>query len=183
MTSIIKVDQIQNAAGTAGLSIDSDGVVDLANTTMYDIYTLQSDFSTDGGTITDWGKASNSLYVTSGVGDLMSMSSGVFTFPKTGIYRVSYFGSIYNNSGDNVSALSLRSAADNARVTYTGGGNSSAGTDISIASAEVLLNITDTSTQKVKLILESLQSGSNVRGSTTDARTSISFQWIAPAQI
>ena len=185
MTSIIKVDQIQNAAGTTGLTIDSDGVVNLTNTAMYDIYILRSPFSTDNATITDWGKPSHPLYVTSGVGGLMSISSGVFTFPKTGVYRVSYFGAIYNQSGDNVSALSLNGTVDNStysRLTYTAGGNSDAGVDVSVVSAEVLVNIDDTSNQKVKLVLESLQNGSNATGATTDARTSISFQWLAPAQ-
>jgi hypothetical protein len=186
MTSIIKVDQIQNAAGVGGLTIDSNGIVNLSNTVMFDIYTLQSNFGTDGGVITDWGKPTSAIYAASGVGDLMSISSGVFTFPKTGVYKISYFGTVVNNSGDNQTALTLQGTNDNstyARLTYTPSGFSSTGSqDISVVSGEVLVNINDVSNRKVRMIAESVTSGSLITGDTADARTSISFQWLAPAQ-
>jgi hypothetical protein len=185
MTSIIKVDQIQNSSGTTGLTIDSNGVVSTPNTVMYDIYTLGSNFSTDNGTLTDWGKPSAPLYVNNGIGDLMSISSGIFTFPKTGVYKVSYFATISNASGDNQTSVSLYGTEDNStysRVTYLGVGNTSSNTDLSIVSGEALLNISDTANRKVFLKFESVQNGSVIGGSASQAQTSISFQWLSPAQ-
>ena len=186
MSSILKVDEIQNTSGTTGLTIDNNGVVSTPNTVMYDIYTLKSIFDIDNGTITDWGKPSVPLYVNNGIGDLMSISAGIFTFPKTGVYKVSYFATISNSSGDAQTGVSLYGTENNstyARVTYLGSGNTSAGNeDLSIASGEALLNISDTANQKVSLKLESVQGGSFVSGDASQVRTSISFQWLSPAQ-
>jgi len=185
MASVIKVNEIQDTSGTTALSIDSSGVVNLSNTVMYDIYTLGSNFSTDNGTLTDWGKPSSSIFVANGVGDLMSVSSGVFTFPKTGVYRVSYYATVSNNSGDSQTSVTLYGTDDNStytRVTYAGVGNTSSNTDLSMVYAEALLNISDTANRKVKLILESVQNSSSVSGSSSQAQTAISFQWLAPAQ-
>jgi len=185
MSSDLNVDTIKNTSGTAALSIDSSGVVNLSNTVLYDIYTLASTFSTDNGTLTDWGKPSSSIFVANGIGNLMSISSGVFTFPKTGVYRVSYYATISNASGDSQTSVSLYGTDDNStytRVTYAGVGNTSSNTDLSMVYAEALVNISDTANRKVKLILESVQSGSSVSGSSSQAQTAISFQWLAPAQ-
>tara|TARA_R110000803_G_C11956219_1_gene318199 strand:- start:441 stop:1001 length:561 start_codon:yes stop_codon:yes gene_type:complete len=185
MTSIIKVDQIQNTGGTSAVSIDSSGIVNLSNTVMYDNYTLSSNFTSDGGTLSDWGKPSTSIYVANGVGALMSISSGIFTFPRTGVYRVSYFAMISNASSDNQTALSLFGTDDNStyeRVVYAGIGNSTSATDFAHVSAEVLVNVTNTSNRKIKLVLESANNGSFILGSSAEARTGVSFQWLSPTQ-
>jgi hypothetical protein len=115
----------------------------------------------------------------------MSISSGIFTFPKTGVYKVSYFATISNASGDNQTSVSLYGTEDNStynRVTYLGVGNTSSNTDLSIVSGEALLNISDTANRKVFLKFESVQNGSVIGGSASQAQTSISFQWLSPAQ-
>ena len=185
MSSVLKVDEIQNTSGTTGLTIDNNGVVSTPNTVMYDIYILGSNFDLDNGTLKDWVKPSAPLYVNSGIGDLMSISAGIFTFPKTGVYKVSYFATISNSAGDDQTAVSLFATESNStysRVVYLGTGNAGTGTNLSVAYGEALLNISDTANQKVLLRLESATNGSLVSGNGSRASTSISFQWLSPAQ-
>jgi hypothetical protein len=88
MTSIIKVDQIQNAAGTTGLTIDSDGVVSKSVVPAWRV-SLTSD---DLRTVTT--AAAVPFDLVDSVSDLcflnggVTISSGVITVPKDGIYQV-----------------------------------------------------------------------------------------------
>ena len=118
MASELGVQTIQHTNGTDALTIDSSGIVTMANTVMYDTYRLTSDV-TANGTITAWEQPDNTLMTT--VGDSMSVASGIFTFPRTGIYRVFYTANIDNRSGDNVSTVELWGTTDNStyeRLTY-----------------------------------------------------------------
>ena len=62
--------------------------VEIASDKMHDQWVVESDESITSGTLTSWTRSSISdaaPYLTG-----MSHSSGVFTFPKTGIYRVDF---------------------------------------------------------------------------------------------
>jgi hypothetical protein len=88
MTSIIKVDQIQNAAGTTGLTIDSDGVVSKSvvpawrvSLTSDDLRTVTTDATVPFDLVDS---VSDRCFLNGGV----TISSGVITVPKDGIYQV-----------------------------------------------------------------------------------------------
>ena len=88
MASILNVDQIRTAAGTNAMTIDSSGYVSMPNTTELDIWNLPAnvtisssgdhDITTFTRWATDWEK----------IGTGMSESSGIFTFPSTGKWKV-----------------------------------------------------------------------------------------------
>ena len=62
--------------------------VEIASDKMHDQWVVESDESITSGTLTSWTRSSISdaaPYLTG-----MSHSSGVFTFPKTGVYRVDF---------------------------------------------------------------------------------------------
>jgi len=86
MTSIIKVDQIQNAAGTSGLSIDSNGVVTKSVVPAWRV-SLTSDnlrTSTSQETIPFDKTTVENCFLNGGV----TISSGVITVPVSGIYQI-----------------------------------------------------------------------------------------------
>lgn len=84
MTSIIKVDQIQNAAGTAGLTIDSNGVVNLPNTIAFLAYV--SSTATQGAG--SWSHDVPFDAVEFNVGGCYSTSTYRFTPTTSGHYQL-----------------------------------------------------------------------------------------------
>lgn len=87
MVSILKVDNIQNTAGTDALTIDGSGRVLMPEKPVFYAVGQSTGFvSTTGSTqiITDW-DTSSSDYINKGG---MSYSSGRVTVPVAGVYRV-----------------------------------------------------------------------------------------------
>lgn len=86
MTSILKVDQIQNAAGTTGLTIDSDGVVSKSVVPAWRVCLSSDDLRTaTTSSIIPWDKTDiENCFLSGGV----TISSGVITIPKSGIYQI-----------------------------------------------------------------------------------------------
>jgi hypothetical protein len=181
MSSDLNVDTIKNTSGTAAMSIDSSGIVNLSNTVMYDTYRLTSDFTSDG-TMTAWEKPDDPLCVS--VGDSMSVSSGIFTFPRTGVYRVAFYAMIDNAASDGLTAVELQGTVDNSSyelIVYVREGGSS-DADFGTLYGEAVINISDVSNRKVKLVASSVGTGSHINGHTDENQTYISFQYLAPAQ-
>lgn len=182
MASIINVDKVRATGSTTdGVTVDSSGIVDMPNTVMYDTYRLHTNV-TANGVITDWEQPDNTMMAT--VGDSMSVSSGIFTFPRTGIYRVFYTAVINNASGDNTTTAELFGTTDNStyeRLTYHWDGGTGSVTNYGTSSGEVVVNISDTANRKVKLEAGSLTSPSQIIGNSTYNSTYICFQYLAPA--
>nr|BAR28550.1 c1q globular head like domain containing protein [uncultured Mediterranean phage uvMED] len=102
------------------------------------------------------------------IGTAMSVSSGRFTFPSTGIYLVSYnaFGQSASG-GDNI-AMELKVTTNNSSYTsvstnYCGDGEFRANS----ISGNSLIDVTDTSNVKVSFAAVSIDSGSYFFGDTT----------------
>ena len=110
------------------------------------------------------------------IGSAMSVSSGVFTFPSTGIYLVTYKGSGYTvSSGDNVS-LSMNVTTDNSSYTQIDSSAAGDGEQRNFTvSGGSLIDVTDTSNVKVSFSAGSINSGSQFDGNTAENRTCFTF--------
>ena len=110
------------------------------------------------------------------IGSAMSVSSGVFTFPSTGIYLVTYKGSGYSASGgDNVS-LSMNVTTNNSSFTQVDSSSAGDGeTRNFTVSGGSLIDVTDTSNVKVSFSAGSIDSGSQFDGNTAENRTCFTF--------
>ena len=113
------------------------------------------------------------------IGSAMSESSGIFTFPSTGIYLVSMGGrGDTPSAADNV-ALSMEVTTDNSSYNTvisageSGGANSSA-KNFNIY-GQSLVDVTDVSNVKVRFQTGSLSSGSFFSGSTDRNQTYFTF--------
>ena len=185
MTSVIKVDNIQNSSGTAALSIDSTGRVTMANTVEIDAWRITSNFTTDSATITGWERPDDATAAYAGTG--MTESSGVFTFPSTGLWKVTPQIEIVTSNSDTVVGVTAHVSSDSGSNYDLRGyllvrGTASDPNGGGAMSRNILVNVTDASTFRFKLETTSLGSGSNIAGDTDYDRTSIMFERITDSQ-
>ena len=109
------------------------------------------------------------------LGTGMSVSSGIWTFPSTGIYLIRAIGDFTAQAGDNV-LINIRVTVNNS--TYTTVAFVAGGEDSSLASngsCEFLFDVTDTANCKVRFSASSITAGSIIEGDTTTNRTSFTF--------
>jgi len=140
-------------------------------------FNLETSVTTNDTVLTNWG----SINLTSNgkVGSGMSVSSGVFTFPSTGIYLINMQASMVLQDSPvdsqvnmelDVSEDGSNFTLDEARaVSYNNESN------VGTASNNYMLDVTDTSLIKVRFRSDSLAGTSEIRGSTTQAITSVTF--------
>jgi hypothetical protein len=192
MSSILKVDEIQDTSGnniinenagtiTIGKSGDTvnlaSGATNNLGITEAQQWRLTTDFTGDAIPI-----ASNwEIVDTTGQGYLgtgMTQSSGVFTFPSTGIWFVQFTVS-YNQSGgtdtlleSNISVtINNSSFTDQCRCfTELGASGENQSVDTS-----TIIDVTDTSNVKVRFNVSSNASSNTVRGSSGNNQTFVTF--------
>ena len=173
MTSIIKVDQIQDTAGT--VLMDNEPVVD--------IWRLTTAFGTNNVAITGWERPDDG-YNASING--LTESNGVFTFTKTGLYQVTcHFRAQNVSASDSTFSVVIQvstdsgSNYDNAAINSCG--ETTTGTNNG-ASCTAHVNVTDVSTFRVQFLTSSVSAGTVITGDTDANYTSVSFIKLAPAQ-
>jgi len=181
MSSVIKVNNIQDSGGNAIISSDGAGTFtsSLPNTgiTMADQFRLTADQS--GGTnavIT-----SNLERVdTDGFGQLgtgLTESSGIFSFPSTGIYLISLIGFMTVNGGDGAANVSIETTTDDG--TYgdacivTAAHPTGAGALQFSVAGHFIFDVTNTSTHKFRLKTHSMDGSSFLMGETDRNRTAV----------
>ena len=102
--------KLPNADGSAGQYMKTDGSGNLSFATVatgvdgiemadqWRTYNTQSISGNTATTVTSWERNDNTF---AGIGTAMTESSGIFTFPTTGIYLVIYNFSFYSTSNNN----------------------------------------------------------------------------------
>ena len=180
MTSILKVDNIKDSADNQAISI-SGGVATFTNPPinvglgMADQFRLTG--TTNDGTNAD--VTSNIERIdTAGQGTLgtgMTESSGIYTFPSTGIYLVIANADFVIGSGENNAFLNVLVTTDNSSYTIIGSANSGGSSFGANGSCMTLINVTNTSNVKVKFSTTSMNSGTALAGSSTQNRTHFTF--------
>lgn len=140
--------------------------------TQADLWRLNNSITADTGGASDFERADDSMAGLVGTG--VSFSTPYFSFPETGIYLITsqvLFTPV--NDGDNI-------------IWQTNYYNSSTSTSDALASAQgsdpntsafsqCMLDVTNTTNDKVYFSVLSLQSGGTVYGSTNENYTSVCF--------
>ena len=128
----------------------------------------------------NWERADNSWEE---IGDGMTESSGVFTFPATGKWLIlaKFIGNAVNVD-ENTAYFNLQVTTDNSSYTtraqagFNAPGSSTYSSSSSIGGTLVhLLDVTNTSNDKVRLTTESFQSATQTNGDTNGNLTCIAF--------
>ena len=108
------------------------------------------------------------------IGTGMSVSSGTWTFPSTGLYQV--FATIYTQPTNDTLAVTIQATQNNSTYDVIsnvyGGGSVAYGRTHTAFS---YVNVTDTSNVKVRFGAESIASGSVIGGNTNSNLTNFSF--------
>ena len=156
--------------------------VEVASDKMHDKWVIESNVGVTSGTLTTWTRSSlpnAAAYLTG-----MSHSSGVFTFPKTGIYRVDfrfgYYKSDYRRYVGALIQLSTNSGGsyvDLAR-NYTHLYDVDSNSTYNNSSVFTHLDVQDASTYRVRCRVEAI-SAVTVYAANDDTRTMVTFNRIA----
>ena len=169
---IVDTDMIATGAVTSAKSTGLGGL------TMVDQWRHNSSNGESNGVLTGWERNDSSTFTQIGTG--MTESSGIFTFPATGLYRIDWQGpckrtdgiTIYyihsmiegsTDSGSNYSVL--------ARSTHhIGGANNSHG----MAFCTAIFNVTNASTHRLRLNKDA-QHPCEYQADSTEHRTGLTF--------
>ena len=188
MSSVLKVDAIQNTAGTSALTIDSGGQVALPqndNITQFQLTSSQTVNSTTPATLTGWTQMNNqNTYGFKQVGSAISESSGVFTANKLGLYRV--YAEVHWSATNDVRYIQID-------LKFRPNGQSFIGGDIynfiALAQSDSTYmcanrmryyNFNHTNDQCILQVASS--ASCSLRGASSDFDTMICFEWLAPPQ-
>jgi len=198
MSSELKVDTISEKTTASGVTIDgvllkdskiggtitipgSTGTMALTSDisagglTEADNWRLTTTVSSNTDPVTNW-EREDSLLQGSYVGTGMTESSGIWTFPATGIYLVNLFAQIVHITSGATCGVSIYATNDGGS-TYTGNIAviASKGTDeYSNQAISTFVDITDTSLCKIKVVV-AFGGSSQLGGSTTQNLTTLTF--------
>ena len=177
----VLVDTIKADNGTTAMTINSSGDIIETNYEI-DMFRLTADLDTNG-TLTNWERVDDASFAKIGTG--MTVSSGIFTFPRTGLYRVDALGDIYTTNDDLVVKLRFEVTQNNSDYTEVlriGAGEDGTDDTNNNASGFTLVNVTNTSNVKVRLVLASISAGGAIEGDSSFTRTALMFERKGPSQ-
>ena len=196
MTSILKVDELQDTSGNLIIKEDSNTItigasgdtVALAGSsvtgitqgiTMAQQWRLTTSFTGSATPIaSNWEVVDTDGY--GGIGSSMSESSGIFTFPSTGIYKI-HFGAFHTLNGDDRSiGAEIHTTTNNSTYSYAAQGvtfiqQTSGSSTYASSSSEFLFDVTDTSTHKCRFVISTVNSSTETGGNSTANLTYVTF--------
>ena len=166
-----------------GTGIISHNGVEIASDKMYDQWRLSENetIASAGEVVTDWQRPTETgtgTYITG-----MSHSSGAFTFPKSGIYRVQFTCTFYHSDNKRYVGIqmyistnsggSFSEIAKNYTSIYENDSNAYA-----TGTTTMYLDIQDASTYRVRFACNA-QNDVTLYGANDETRTTVLFERIA----
>jgi hypothetical protein len=116
------------------------------------------------------------------IGTGMTNSSGIFSFPSTGLYQIITTANAYTSSQDNVYILTKVTINNSDYDDVAHVGLSVSNSYENTATMSNLVNVTNTSNVKVKFTTDSFASGSGLQGDTNYNQTSFTFIRLGDSQ-
>jgi len=170
--------------GTIATGDIADGAVTTAKSTAMNVgdsWRLTTGFTATTGSIQDitsnWER--DDTYSFGQLGTGMTESSGIFTFPSTGIYLIQYFVTIGHNADIAYFTGMIRSTANNSSYNTTGEANASTSgvgaVQYQMASMQKIIDCSNTTNVKVKFSYDT-SDGVAVQGSSGGNKTYMTFQ-------
>ena len=184
MSSILKVDQLQDSGGNALITSDGSGNVtqSKAGITELDQWRLSANTNTgvNGDVTSNWERVDNSGWAKIGTG--LTESSGIFSFSQTGIFRIDFRAIFSGSTNDLTHVLNLSITLDNSNYTSVaqgrGGNIDSSVVGASSGSNVFFFDVTDTSLCKFKFVTSSFDGSTYLQGNTDLNRTSFAVMRI-----
>ena len=185
-----KTFKLPGADGSSGqvLSTNGSGALTFATVattngiTMADQWMLTSNFS-PGGAVSlinsGWGQVSRSGYGI--IGSSMTQSSGLFTYPQTGIYFVEYTAQLISTSAQRYLGQRIQTTHNNSSYAHAAdvhthiGINNSFGT-YAQATSSVIQDVQDVTQDKVRFCASAFTpSDTTLQGDSSRAATHVTF--------
>ena len=176
--------KLPNADGSSGQFMKTDGSGNLsfdavsAGITMAQSWRITSSFSVPSSNtfITSNLEAADS-YSYGQIGSSMTESSGVFTFPSTGIYLSQFIGVPTATSQANWSQTEIHATQNNSSYDFVAYGyaNLSHSGAYQSSYCQFLFDVTDTSTHKIKFGARGSNSNTTLVGHTNQNNTTFQF--------
>jgi hypothetical protein len=170
---------LPTADGTAGqvLSTNGSGALSFVNAiTEVDLWRLTAN-KEENGTLTDLARSAEPTATYIGTG--MSVSGGVFTFPSTGKYLIVGSFDMFADDSDTVFgniAASTDSGANWNTAVIVGDGNNGTGAQRAAATGMHFMDVTNTSTHKIRFTVSSIDGNeSRMNGGTIANQTHFLF--------
>ena len=200
MTSILKVDTIQDTDGnniinensntiTIGASGDTTNIVGtLQNNgsalsfgiTEADMFRLTSGKTGDGDITANLERIDDASFAKIGTG--MTESSGIFSFPVTGLYEVTTHATFSSDSGGDNCKMNIKVTTNNSSYDDCAVGHGGSSGQENTGTATAFVNVTDVSNVKVKFTLSSMIGSSSCKGNTSFSETSFLFIRLGDSQ-
>ena len=170
-----------STGGVERMSITNSGVSGItAGITQSSTFRLTSNTSIDSSQIvltSNLEECDNASYTR--VGSAFTQSSGLFTFPATGIYLIEATGMFYVGSGTGpYNGLGIQITTDNGSnydrvaISY---GSSFSNQSYSSSYCAYQFDVTDVSTHKVRFITDAANTSAIISGTTNDNHTFFQF--------
>ena len=180
--SNLLVQNIKHTNNTTAMTIDSSGNVTESNYEI-DMYRLTTDVTSNTTAITNWERVDDASFSKIGTG--ITESSGTWTFPRTGLYRVDLFGNIFSTNVDQATILRINVTTDNSSYDTASQGQegvqSTPDTNQNLA-IFALINVTDTSNVKFQIQSTSMETNGAIVGDTNNSKTAILIERKGNAQ-
>jgi hypothetical protein len=116
------------------------------------------------------------------IGTGMTNSSGIFSFPSTGLYQVIVNSNAYTSSQSNLYVFTNVTINNSSYDYVARAGLNSDNNYENSATSVALINVTDTSNVKVKFTTASFVSGSGLQGDTDRNETAFTFIRLGDSQ-
>lgn len=142
-------------------------------------FRLSSGFTGSANPIASGWEEVDTFY--SRVGSAITQSSGVFTFPSTGVYMIAAHTSVSYNGENNYHELILQGSSDGfSSDTSTIASKYCASADHGTtsyygASCHAIYDVTNVSNNKIRLRVNSHQGSATTKGSSSNSQTSLTF--------
>ena len=150
-----------------------------ANITVADVWRVTSGFTNSADPIaSNWERADTYGFGQLGTG--MTESSGIFTFPSTGIYRISFHVYFYLNGDDRLMETKIKTTTNNSDYNFLSDGVSfiqQTGGALTYANShnEGIFDVTSTSTHKCAFRVNVANSSTGISGDSNISGTYATF--------
>jgi len=111
------------------------------------------------------------------IGSAMTQSSGIFTFPSTGIYLVTFTPVMNANSGSDYADFKIQTTTNNSAYNTMAQGFEGATTGVAYGGTvlQTTVDVTDTSNVKVRFFATQSDTNNKIRGQSSYNRTTFTF--------
>ena len=175
--------KLPQSDGSANEFLKTDGSGNLsfaaesAGITMADQWRITTAYTNSGTNFitANWERVDNSIFGQLGTG--MTESSGVFTFPSTGIYFVNFFTTHRQVNGTSMyNGIQFHTTTDNSSYTMLANAYDSVAATayFAVTALSHIVDITNTSTHKIKFA-HVAEYSSNIAGDTNETMTGVTF--------